>query len=70
MSSLDNFVKDNAKWLIGLVFFAGLAYGEVQNMRTIESRLNKKIKIISELESDINLLKIEIAIIKNKQNGK
>lgn len=44
MSSLDNFVKDNAKWLIGLVFFAGLAYGEVQNMRTIESRLNKRLK--------------------------
>lgn len=70
MSNLDTFVKDNAKWLIGLVFFAGLAYGEIKNVRNVESRLNKKIKIISELEDDINTIKTELEILKIKINGK
>ena len=66
MSNIDTFVKENAKWLIGIVFLAGLAYGEVQNVRTIEERLTKKIKIISVLQKDILELKINQILIQQK----
>ena len=70
MSSIDTFVKDNAKWLIGIVFLAGLAYGEVQNIRTIEERLNKKIKIISVLQKDILELRINQITIEQQLKNK
>ena len=70
MSSIDTFVKDNAKWLIGIVFLAGLAYGEVQNIRTIEERLSKKIKIISVLQKDILELRINQITIEQQLKNK
>jgi hypothetical protein len=67
---IDSFLKDNVKWLLTLVFAAGLLYGEVQNFRNVEERLTKKIRVISELEEEVEELvhRIIVLEINSKQN--
>lgn len=60
---INDFLKDNVKWLLTVVFSAGLLYGEIQNFRSVEERLSKKIKIISSLQKDINNLENRIIVL-------
>jgi|TARA_R110001592_G_scaffold234108_2_gene491711 hypothetical protein len=54
---MKDYLKDNMVHIIALVFLAGMAYAEFKIMQmeidTIEDRLDKKIKIINELEERI-----------------
>jgi hypothetical protein len=54
---MKDYLKDNMVHIIALVFLAGMAYAEFKIMQmeidTIEYRLDKKIKIINELEERI-----------------
>jgi len=70
MPVVDNFIKDNSKWLLILTFTAGIMYGEFKNLSTVEERLAKKVKIINENTLEIAQLKTDIAVIKalNKKN--
>ena len=58
---MQNYLKDNLVHIIALIFLAGMAYAEFRIMQmeieTIEQRLDKKIKMINELEDRI--IKIE-----------
>jgi|TARA_R110000823_G_scaffold313799_1_gene441834 hypothetical protein len=65
MPTVDNFIKDNAKWLLTLVFLAGLLYGEVQNFRNVEERLTKKIKVINEVEKNVQANSDRILILES-----
>tara|TARA_R110000772_G_scaffold54130_1_gene123499 strand:+ start:6961 stop:7170 length:210 start_codon:yes stop_codon:yes gene_type:complete len=66
MSAIDNFIQTNAKWLLILVFTAGVVYSEFQDVKNMEDRLNKKIKIINEHEKEITKLQQDVAVIKAK----
>lgn len=61
-----SFLKQNARYLLGLVFAAGILYGEFKHVRTLESRLSKKIKVVQELEKEVNLLKIKTAVLEQQ----
>jgi hypothetical protein len=54
---MKDYLKDNMVHIVALVFLAGMAYAEFKIMQmeidTIEVRLDKKIKIINELEDRI-----------------
>lgn len=63
---LNQFIKDNSRWLLVLLFSAGIVYAEFQNLKTVEDRLDKKIKIIKENEDKIHALEVEIAVLKSK----
>jgi len=60
---MNNFLKENVKWLLTVVFSAGLLYGEIQNFRNVEERLTKKIRVISELKESINDLENRIIVL-------
>jgi flagellar biosynthesis chaperone FliJ len=57
---MQGYLKDNLAQIIGLIFLAGMAYSEFRIMQmeitTIEHRLDKKIKLINELEKRIDKL--------------
>lgn len=69
MSTIDDFVKNNYKWLLAMIFFAGGIYSEFQKLSTVEERLTKKIKVIEVLQEDIRTLQIEVAILKAKDES-
>ena len=54
---MQSYLKDNIVHIITLIFLAGMAYAEFKIMQmeieTIEQRLDKKIKMINELEDRI-----------------
>jgi len=54
---MQGYLKDNIVHIIALIFLAGMAYAEFKIMQmeieTIEQRLDKKIKMINELEDRI-----------------
>lgn len=54
---MQSYLKDNIVHIITLIFLAGMAYAEFKIMQmeieTIEHRLDKKIKMINELEDRI-----------------
>lgn len=54
---MQEYVKKNLIHILTLIFLAGMAYAEFKIMQmeidTIESRLDKKIKIINDLEDRI-----------------
>jgi hypothetical protein len=58
---MQSYLKDNLVHIITLIFLAGMAYAEFRIMQleieTIDQRLDKKIKMINELEDRI--IKIE-----------
>ena len=61
---MQNYLKNNMAHIITLIFLAGMAYAEFRIMQmeieTIEQRLDKKIKIIKELEERIDNLEDKI----------
>ena len=61
---MQNYLKNNMAHIITLIFLAGMAYAEFRIMQmeieTIEQRLDKKIKIINELEERIDNLEDKI----------
>ena len=61
---LNQFIKENSKWLLVLLFSAGILYSEMQSfkgveenlemeIKTVEERLSKKIKIIQDNEDEM-----------------
>ena len=54
---MQEYVRKNLIHILTLIFLAGMAYAEFKIMQmeidTIEDRLNKKIKIINDLEDRI-----------------
>jgi flagellar biosynthesis chaperone FliJ len=57
---MQSYLKDHLASIISLIFLAGMAYSEFRIMQmeieVIEQRLDKKIKIIKELEKRIDKL--------------
>lgn len=62
----------NLIWILGLIFSLGVAYSSInqleEDIKVLDSRLDKKIKIINENEDRIVELEKELATIKNCQN--
>ena len=63
MSRIESFLKDNIIFVVTFVFSCGIIYSEFQSIKAIESRLNKKIKVISEMASQINDLENRIIVL-------
>jgi cell division protein FtsL len=63
MSKIESFLKDNIIFVVTFVFSCGIIYSEFQSLRAVESRLNKKIKVISEMSSQINDLENRIIVL-------
>ena len=59
----------NIIWIIGVIFTMGVAYSQIgqleEDIKVLEQRLEKKIKIINENEDRIIDLEKEIVSIKN-----
>ena len=59
----------NIIWIIGIIFTMGIAYSQIgqldEDIVVLEQRLEKKIKIINQLDEKINKLEIQLA----KLNG-
>lgn len=57
----------NIIWIIGIIFTMGIAYSQIgqldEDIVVLEQRLEKKIKIINELDDKISKLEIELAKI-------
>jgi hypothetical protein len=57
---MQSYLKDHIASIISLIFLAGMAYSEFRIMQleieTLDQRLNKKIRIIKELEKRIDNL--------------
>ena len=55
----------NIIWIIGIIFTMGIAYSQIgqldEDIVVLEQRLEKKIKIINELDEKINKLELETA---------
>jgi hypothetical protein len=88
MANMDQFIKDNAKWLLILLFSAGMLYSEIKDfnlveenltqeiktvkeageseVKIVEARLSKKIKIIQDNEEKIHALEIRIVKLETK----
>ncbi|MBV1928391.1 MAG: hypothetical protein KUG81_02650 [Gammaproteobacteria bacterium] len=64
---IDNFLKENVKWLLTLVFAAGLTYGEVKDFHNVETRLNKKIKVIGELEKEVRIIADRVLVLETTE---
>lgn len=63
MSRLENFLKDNIIFVVTFVFSCGIMYSEIQSLRTVEDRLGKKIKVISQMSGQINDLENRIIVL-------
>ena len=59
----------NIIWIIGIIFTMGIAYSQIgqldEDIKVLEQRLEKKIKIINENEDRIVELEKEIAKLKS-----
>ncbi len=59
----------NIIWIIGIIFTMGIAYSQIgqldEDIKVLEQRLEKKIKVINENEDRIVELEKEIAKIKS-----
>ena len=55
----------NIIWIIGIIFTMGIAYSQIgqldEDIVVLEQRLEKKIKIINQLDEKINRLEIQLA---------
>ena len=64
----------NIIWVIGIIFTMGIAYSQIgqlsEDIKVLEQRLEKKIKVINECENSINELKIELAKLNSCKNLK
>jgi energy-converting hydrogenase Eha subunit H len=61
----------NIIWIVGVIFTMGVAYSQIgqleEDIKVLEQRLEKKIKIINENDDKINELEKEIAAMKSCQ---
>ena len=59
----------NIIWIIGIIFTMGIAYSQIglldEDIKVLEQRLEKKIKIINENEDRIVELEKELAKLKS-----
>ena len=59
----------NIIWIVGVIFTMGVAYSQIgqleEDIKVLEQRLEKKIKIINENDDKINELEKEITAIKS-----
>jgi uncharacterized protein YybS (DUF2232 family) len=59
----------NIIWIIGIIFTMGIAYSQIgqldEDIKVLEQRLEKKIKVINESEDRIVELEKEIAKLKS-----
>ena len=59
----------NIIWIIGIIFTMGIAYSQIgqldEDIKVLDQRLEKKIKVINESEDRIVELEKEIAKIKS-----
>ena len=59
----------NIIWVVGIIFSMGMAYSQIgqidENIKVLEQRLDKKIKLLNECEDRIIELEKEINTIKN-----
>ncbi len=59
----------NIIWIIGIIFTMGIAYSQIgqldEDIKVLEQRLEKKIKVINENEDRIVELEKEIAKLKS-----
>tara|TARA_R100000329_G_scaffold149765_1_gene141070 strand:- start:858 stop:1082 length:225 start_codon:yes stop_codon:yes gene_type:complete len=59
----------NIIWIIGIIFTMGIAYSQIEQLgediKVLENRLEKKIKIINENEDRIVELEKELAKLNN-----
>lgn len=62
---IEDFFKNNSRWLLVVIFSAGIMYAEFKNVQTLEERLNKKIKVIQENEDKIHQLELRIVKLEN-----
>tara|TARA_Y100000385_G_scaffold287357_1_gene351457 strand:+ start:2773 stop:3012 length:240 start_codon:yes stop_codon:yes gene_type:complete len=69
----------NIIWIIGIIFTMGIAYSQIaqlsDDMVVLESRLEKKIRMINESEDRIvnlekELIRLQESQCKHKRNGK
>ena len=64
----------NLIWILGLIFSLGVAYSSIneleEDIKVLDSRLDKKIKIINENEDRIVELEKELATIKSCKNDR
>tara|TARA_R100001509_G_scaffold66018_1_gene36554 strand:- start:1122 stop:1337 length:216 start_codon:yes stop_codon:yes gene_type:complete len=55
----------NIIWIVGVIFTMGVAYSQIgqleEDIKVLEQRLEKKIKIINENDDKINELEKELA---------
>jgi uncharacterized protein YybS (DUF2232 family) len=55
----------NIIWIIGIIFTMGIAYSQIgqldEDVKVLEQRLEKKIKVINQLDEKINKLELETA---------
>jgi len=55
----------NIIWIIGIIFTMGIAYSQIgqldEDVKVLEPRLEKKIKVINQLDEKINKLELETA---------
>jgi len=60
----------NIIWIIGIIFTMGIAYSQIgqleEDIIVLERRLEKKIKVINELDEKINKLELETTKLKCK----
>lgn len=63
MSRIEAFLKNNIIFVVTFVFSCGILYSEIQSLRTVEERLGKKIKVISQLSNQINDLENRIIVL-------
>jgi proline dehydrogenase len=68
---LTNFLKNNTIWVISMLCAAAVTYYKVDQSELelikVEERLNKKIKIISKHEEEIQELQIRIAVLETTE---
>ena len=59
----------NIIWIIGIIFTMGIAYSQIgqldEDIKVLDQRLEKKVKVINESEDRIVELEKEIAKIKS-----
>tara|TARA_R110002020_G_scaffold154529_6_gene334417 strand:- start:737 stop:964 length:228 start_codon:yes stop_codon:yes gene_type:complete len=64
----------NIIWIVGIIFTMGTAYSQIaqldEDIKVLEQRLEKKIKIINECEDRIVELEKDIATYKNCKHHK
>lgn len=64
----------NIIWIIGIIFTMGIAYSQIgqlgEDIKVLEQRLEKKIKVINECEDRIVELEKDLATFKNCKHHK